>query len=196
MSDKKCGIAQLCELAMIPQAVTVVTGRPVVGRTTLLVAMARYAAKNGDTVIYATNDEIAENTHRRFAGMGAEAAARLRVNNYQTEAICDVDAALTVLDANGVTPENFDAIVRMVKAPGVNAATIVALPKFKPACGSISSPERMLEPEYAADVLISLSRDENRTDAHVVATVVKHRFEKPGQRFVFRFTPNGLAEAT
>ena len=192
MKNEKCGIAQLVELAKIPQAVTVVTGRPGVGRTTLLVAMARYAAKNGDTVIYATNDEIAENTHRRFAGMGAEAAARVLINNYQTEAICDVDATLTVLDARGVTPENFSAIRSMVKTSNVSASTIVGVPE-------IAEQRRTgLRPEYDADVLIELSRDKNRTDAHVVATVVKHRFLEgvTGQRFVFRFTPTGLEEAT
>lgn len=192
MNDKKCGIAQLCELAMRPQAVTVVTGHPGSGRTTLLATMVRYAAKSGVTAIYATNDETREDAQRRFAGMGAEAAARLHVNNYQNEAICDVEATLTVLDARGVTPENFDAIVRMVKAPGVNVATIVGVPETN------EQRRTGLRPEHTADVLIELSRDESRTDAHVVATVVKHRFLEgvTGQRFVFRFTPTGLEEAT
>ena len=156
MKNKKCGIAQLVELAMGPRAVTVVTGRPGVGRTTLLAAMARYAAKNGEPVIYATNGETREDARRRFEGMGAEAAARLHVNNYQNEAICDVDATVTVLDARGVTPENFDAIRGMVMATNASRATIVGVPETN------EQWRTGFRPEYEADVLIELSRDKSR----------------------------------
>jgi KaiC/GvpD/RAD55 family RecA-like ATPase len=194
--NERCGIARLVDIVMHPRNVTVVAGMPGSGRTTMLAAMVRYAAKNGASAIYATNDETREDAQRRFAGMDAEAAARVRINGDPSEGIYATDVELIALDVHGVTLDAFGGLVRAAKATNVNAATIIGMPISKAMCGFGQRTERELDPEYAADVLLELTRDEGRTDAHVVVTVAKNRHAKPGQRFVFQFTPNGLTEAT
>lgn len=190
MKNEKCGIAQLCELAMIPHAVTVMVGDPGVGRTTILAAMVRCAAKSGATAIYATNDETREDAQRRFAGMSEEAAARVHVDNYPNaynlfERALVTGADLVVLDRPSVPPHRFDDVLRVAKAPNFKAATIIA-----PSFTKLTFPN-WVAPEHTSDVLIMLSREENV--AGVVATVAKNRCGSRGQRFVFKFTQSGLA---
>lgn len=190
MKNEKCGIAQLCELAMRPRFVTVMVGDPGVGRTTILAAMVRYAAKSGATAIYATNDETREDAQRRFAGMSEEAAARVHVDNYPNaynlfERALVTGADLVALDRPSVPPYRFDDVLRGAKHAIFKAATIIA-----PSFTELTYPQ-WVAPEHAADVLIILSREQNV--AGVVATVAKNRCGSRGQRFVFRFTQSGLA---
>lgn len=190
MNDRKCGIAQLCELAMRPRNVTVVIGAPGVGRTTLLATMVRYAAKNGASSIYATNDETREDAQRRFVGMNEEASARVHADNYPNaynlfERALATGADLVVLDRPSVPPHRFDDVLRVAKAPDFKAATIIA-----PSFTELTYPQ-WVAPEHTADVLLMLSREENR--ANVVVTVAKNRGGSHGQRFVFQFTQSGLA---
>ena len=190
MKNEKCGIAQLVELAMRPRFVTVMIGAPGSGRTTLLATMVRYAAKSGATAIYATNDETREDAQRRFAGMSEEAAARVHVDNYPNaynlfERVLVTGADLVVLDRPSVPPHRFDDVLRVAKAPDFKAATIIA-----PSFTELTYPQ-WVAPEHAADVLLMLSREENR--ANVVVTVAKNRGGSKGQRFSFMFTQSGLA---
>ena len=186
MKNEKCGIAQLVELAMGTRVVTVIAGLPGSGRTTLLATMVRYAAKSGVRAVFCGGSQP-----RPFNGMSDDIASRITVCHSLTGANL-ADALLVAIDTRETEPEFFGKTVRAAKAPGVNAATIIAPSLTKAAYRSGAYDEFFHD--HVADVFVSLSRDEKRTDAHVVATVVKHRFEKPGQRFVFRFTPTGLEE--
>jgi predicted ATP-dependent serine protease len=190
MIDKKCGIAKLVDIVMRPRNVTVVIGAPGVGRTTLLVAMVRYAAKNGASVAYATDDETDFTMRRRFGGMSNEALLRLRVEGFSSDGdpfdrCLASDEDLVVLDRPRLPPHRFDDVLRVAKAPAFKAATIIA-----PSFTELTYPQ-WVAPEHTADVLLMLSREENR--ANVVVTVAKNRYGSDGQRFVFQFTQSGLA---
>ncbi len=189
---------------LVPGAVVLLAGEPGVGKSTLLLAVAAQAARDGRRVLVVTGEETAAQVQSRAARIGALAEtlylaaetelgalvthveqvepSLLIVDSVQTVSVAEVDGT-----PGGVTQVRAvaAALVAVAKSRGIATLLVGHVTKD----GSVAGPRTL---EHLVDVVLSVEGE--RTTALRMVRAVKNRFGPTDEVGCFRLDGDGLTD--
>ncbi|MHB8588703.1 MAG: DNA repair protein RadA [Candidatus Dormibacteraceae bacterium] len=189
---------------IVPGSLVLVGGEPGVGKSTLLMHAAAQVAQGGDSVLYVSGEESAQQIRMRAQRMGALEAGIFLLAENDLDVICDaisadppalviIDSIQTVTDAGfegsagSVTQvrESAARLMRLAKEIGVPIFLVGHVTKD----GSIAGP-RVLE--HIVDTVLYLEGD--RRQELRILRAMKNRFGSAEEIGVFAMGEAGLEE--
>jgi DNA repair protein RadA/Sms len=189
---------------LVPGAVVLLAGEPGVGKSTLLLAVAAKAAREGRRVLVVTGEETAAQVQSRAARIGALAetlylAAETELGALVTHAeqvepqLLIVDSVQTIAVAGvdgvpgGVTQvrEVAGALVAVAKSRGIATLLVGHVTKD----GTVAGPRTL---EHLVDVVLSVEGE--RTTPLRMVRAVKNRFGPTDEVGCFQLDGDGLVD--
>lgn len=191
---------------LVPRSVILVGGDPGIGKSTLLMQALGKMARSGETVLYVSGEESAEQLKLRADRLGLRAATFLILVENRLEAILDrieaSDAAVIVLDSvQSVYGQSFEAQAGSVSQVRLVAGRVLeSIKKGSAACflvghvtkdGALAGPKVL---EHMVDTVLYFEGE--RGHPYRILRAVKNRFGSASEIGVFEMGDAGLAEVS
>lgn len=191
---------------LVPRSVILVGGDPGIGKSTLLMQALGKMAGSGETVLYVSGEESAEQLKLRADRLGLRAPTFLILVENQLEAILDrieaSDASVTVLDSvQSVYGQSFEAQAGSVSQVRLVAGRMLeSIKKGSSACflvghvtkdGSLAGPKVL---EHMVDTVLYFEGE--RGHPYRILRAVKNRFGSASEIGVFEMGDAGLVEVS
>jgi DNA repair protein RadA/Sms len=191
---------------VVPGSVVLLAGEPGVGKSTLLLQLARYAAAKGQQVLYVSGEESPQQIKLRSERLGFAGDGVLMLAETDLEAVIEnldsVKPGLAIIDSIQTLYSDDEAsspgsvgqvreaglrLLRWAKASGIPVFVSGHMTKD----GSLAGP-RVLE--HMVDVVLYLESQED--GGYRILRAGKNRFGATTEVGVFEMTERGLADVT
>lgn len=205
----KSGIDELDRVlggGIVPRSVILLGGDPGIGKTTLLMQALGQIARAGETVLYVSGEESAEQLKLRADRLGLRALTFLVLVENQLETILDrieaSEARVTVLDSvQSVYGQSFEAQAGSVSQVRLVAGRMLeSIKKGSAACflvghvtkdGALAGPKVL---EHMVDTVLYFEGE--RGHPYRILRAVKNRFGSSSEIGVFEMGDAGLSEVS
>ncbi len=191
---------------LVPRSVILVGGDPGIGKSTLLMQALGKMARSGETVLYVSGEESAEQLKLRADRLGLRAPSFLILVENQLEAILErievSEAGVIVLDSvQSVYGQSFEAQAGSVSQVRLVAGRVLeSIKKGSAACflvghvtkdGALAGPKVL---EHMVDTVLYFEGE--RGHPYRILRAVKNRFGSASEIGVFEMGDAGLVEVS